>query len=216
MPKRTQADGVENVPAGAKAGQRQRLLELAPRQLRSRERALAAREQQVAEAERALSAREQQVAAREQKASDAEHTLATTEHKTADAERLLSAKEHKVRDSECALDTSMTDAQDKQATLDQMIDSWKAGEHVCVPSKAKHRNKLTVNVKKPGADSMCFLTSSDRTLKKLMCRYCEIQDLDVSVTKFFLELKSTDNGDAPRLVDGSVLYVLNPEAMAEK
>lgn len=254
MPKRTPTDNVRDVPAGARPGQRRRLLEPAPRQLRSneralaaRERALAAREQEVADDERALATREQQVA-------DAERALATRKQQVADAERALAAREQKTADTKPALSTSeqqkadakralervglwlpavakseatahdtktavdgiVADAPETPAMLAKMMALWDAGEHHAVECKEKSKNKITVNIKKPDTESMCFITSSHRTLKKLMYKYCEIQDLDVSGTKFFLELKSTDTGDAPCLAEGSVLHVFPPYAMAEK
>ena len=85
-----------------------------------------------------------------------------------------------------------------------------------MPGHEKTKNKITVNIKKPGTETICFIISKHRNLKKLMCRYCDIQGLDVCSTKFFLELESTDTSDGPRLVDGTVLHVLQPDTVAAK
>ena len=90
------------------------------------------------------------------------------------------------------------------------------GGAAAVPGHEKTKNKITVNIKKPGTETICFIISKHRNLKKLMCRYCDIQGLDVCSTKFFLELESTDTSDGPRLVDGTVLHVLQPDTVAAK
>ena len=197
MPKRTPTDIVRDVPAGAKSGQRRRLLEPAPRQLRSTERALAAREQQVADAERAL-------AAREQKTADTTHALSTSEQQKADAKRAL----ERVQMWLPAVAKSEAPARDCETTPASMMPCPPARVELPVPGKEKSKNKISVNIKKAGTETMFFITSTHRTLEKLMCRYCEIQSLDVSSTKFFLELHSGDTGDTARLHDGSVLHVL--------
>ena len=203
MPKRTHTDGAGDVPADATARQRRRQQESEARQLRSAERALAAREQRVADAQRALAAREQELLEREQRVADAERALAARE-RNANAQAAL---EH-VRLWLPALPKSDAGAPGGGAADGN---AWLA-----VARHEKTKSKITVNIKKQGTETMCFLTSTHRTLKRLMCTYCEIQHLDVSNTKFFLELDCTDTGDGPRLVNGCVLHVLPPDTVAAK
>jgi hypothetical protein len=210
MPKRTHTDVAEDVPAEARARQGRRLQESEARQLRSQERALAAREQRVlskegrvADAQRALAAREQELLEREQRVADAQRALAARE-RNANAQAAL----ERVRLWLPTLPKSDAGAPGGGAAA--------GGARPAVLPKHKTKTKITVNIKKPGTETMCFITSKHRTLKKLMSRYCEIQDLDVSDTKFFLELKNTDTSDGPRLVNGCVLHVMPPDTVAAK
>lgn len=199
MRKRTHTDVAEDMPAEAR--QRRRLQESEARQLRSKERALAAWEQRVADAQRALAVRDQELLEREQRVAVAQRALAARELH-ANAQGAL----ERVRQWLPALPKSDASAPGGEAA---------AGDaRPAVPPKQKTKTKITVNIKKLGTETMCFITSTHRTLKKLMSRYCEIQDLDVSNTKFFLELKNTDTGNGPRLVDGCVLHVLPPDTVA--
>eukprot|EP00802_Teleaulax_amphioxeia_P020232 Tamp_20505.p2 GENE.Tamp_20505~~Tamp_20505.p2 ORF type:complete len:223 (-),score=68.22 Tamp_20505:526-1194(-) len=215
MHKRTHTDVAEDMPAEAR--QRRRLQESDARQLRSKERALAAREQRVADAQRAQAVSEQELLEREQRVADALRALAATEQRLADAQRALAARERNAN-AQAALERvrlwlPALPRSDAGAPGGGAADgnAWLA-----VARHEKTKSKITVNIKKPGTETMCFLTSKHRTLEKLMCTYCEIQHLDVSNTKFFLELKSTDTGDGPRLVNGCVLHALPPNTVPAK
>jgi len=236
MPKRTHTDVAEHVPEEATARQRRRLQESEARQLRSKERALAALEQRVADAQRALAVWEQELLDREKRVADAQRAQTATEQRVAHAQRALAVREQEILGRE----QRVADAQRAQAAWERDANAQAALERVrlwlptlpksdagapgggaaagdarpAVLPKHKTKTNITVHVKKPGTETMWFITSTHRTLKKLMSRYCEIQDLDVSDTKFFLELKSTDTGDGPRLVDGCVLHVLPPDTVA--
>ena len=242
MPKRTHTDVAEDVPAEARARQGRRLQESEARQLRSQERALAAREQRVlakegrvADAQRALAAREQELLEREQRVADAQRALAAREryaNAQAALERVrlwlptLPKSDAGAPGGGAAADSVTAGANDTQRPAPETLSKSDAGTpgggaadgNAClaVPGPRKAKSKITVNIKKPGTETMWFITSTHRTLEKLMCTYCEIQHLDVCGTKFFLELKSTDTGDGPRLVNGCVLHVMPPDTVATK
>ena len=242
MRKRTLTDVAEDVPAEATARLRRRLQESEARQLRSTERALAARELQLSAREQRVADVERALAAREQRVADAERALAAKE-RIANAQAALERvrlwlpalpksdagapggandTQRPAAETLAKFDTAApgggtaacNDGNVAAGANDTQRPAADAGARGSEPGQQKTKREITVNIKKPGTETMCFITSTHRTLKKLMCRYCEIQALDVSDTKFFLELDSTDTGDGPRLVNGTVLHVLPRETMA--
>ena len=206
----------------------------AERALAAREQGLSARELQVADAERALAAREDEPSAqaalervrlwlptlvksdldlRGNVAPCAKDTPRPAPETLAKFDTGASAGEAAAGNvAPCANDTPRPAPE----TLAKSDTGASGGGAAAVPGHEKTKNKITVNIKKRGTESICFITSPHRTLKKLMCRYCDIQGLDVCSTKFFLELESTDTSDGPRLVDGTVLHVLQPDTGAAK
>ena len=206
----------------------------AERALAAREQGLSARELQVADAERALAAREDEPSAqaalervrlwlptlvksdldlRGNVAPCAKDTPRPAPETLAKFDTGASAGEAAAGNvAPCANDTPRPAPE----TLAKSDTGASGGGAAAVPGHEKTKNKITVNIKKRGTESICFITSPHRTLKKLMCRYCDIQGLDVCSTKFFLELESTDTSDGPRLVDGTVLHVLQPDTVAAK
>jgi hypothetical protein len=196
------------------------------------QRALTATEQRVAHAERALAVSVQELLGREQRVADAERALAARERNAnaqAALERVrlwlpaLPKSDAGAPGGGAAADSVAAGANDTQRPAAETLAKSDAGApgggavdgNAClaVAGPQKPKIKITINIKKPGTKTRWFIMSTHRTLEKLMCTYCETQHLDVSDTKFFLELKSTDTGDGPRLVDGCVLHVLSPDTV---